>query len=322
MESIAELRQRVQAPVRKYNDVAGVLVGDRVSIHVTRFFVRFGLSPTVATLGMLVAGTAGSFAVVQGGVWAVAGFACVFLYYILDCVDGEVARYHRREKLIFGFHDFLIHLTVKSAFFVCLGIHLVRTTGASWTFLFALAALLAVLFQKFLHDLPVILTARYILLRKNHERDHFVAQILEGARADEGEADGSLPGDHVAVSFSGPMAFFRAALTNFDLAVLLFLAAATLDLFVRPFTLSGLPMNCVAVLALIYGVLFPIDFLDHLWTDVRTRRFEREGRRLLRGAAAFELEQAAPRPPTSAPAAAPTAERRDARDASRAAPGP
>src|SRR5688572_1707946 len=278
MESIAELRQRVQAPVRKYNDVAGVLVGDRVSIHVTRFFVRYGLSPTIATLGMLVVGLAGSVAIPFGGLWTVAGFGGVLLYYILDCVDGEVARYHKREKRACGCHDFLIHLSVTSAFFVALGVLLVRTT-ANWTFLLAMAALIAVLFQKFLHDLPLILTARHILLRKHHERDHFVAQLMEGGGDDTGEADGSLPGDHPPVSFSGPMAFCRAALTNFDLAVLLFLAGSVLDLFLEPFPVLGLSMTCVTSLAFVYSVLFPLDFLDHYWSDVRTRRFEREGRR-------------------------------------------
>ncbi|MBK7877018.1 MAG: hypothetical protein IPJ77_14945 [Planctomycetes bacterium] len=290
MESIAELRQRVQAPVRKYNDVAGVLVGDRVSIHVTRVFVQLGLSPTIATLGMLLFGVAGSAMVPLGGAWAVFGFACVFLYYILDCVDGEVARYHKREKLIFGFHDFMFHLYVKSAFFTCLGIYLVRTTGASWTFFFALAALLAVLFQKFLHDLPLILTARYILLRRNHERDHFVAQITQGAVETELAHDGALPDDHRPVAYSGPLSFVRAAVTNFDLGVLLFLVAAIADLFVEPFQLAFLPANCVGVLVVFYGIVCPFDFLDHLQTHIRNQRFVHESRRLLRGAHHFDLD--------------------------------
>ena len=53
MESITDLRAKVQAPVAKYNDVAGYLLGDRISIHVTRFFITMGWSPTVATLSML-----------------------------------------------------------------------------------------------------------------------------------------------------------------------------------------------------------------------------------------------------------------------------
>ena len=290
MESIAELRERVQAPVRKYNDVAGVLVGDRVSIHVTRFFLQLGLSPTVATLGMLVFGLAGSALLPFGGAWSSVGFALVFVYYILDCVDGEVARYHQREKLIFGFHDFLFHLYVKSAFFVCLGLHAVRVTGESSVFFFPLAALLAVLYQKFLNDLPLILTSRYILLRKDHERDHFVEQVLHGAAPGELAQDGALPEDHRPVAYTRPLGLLRAALTNFDLAVLLFLGASIADLVLGPFTVVAWPANCVVALAVFYGIVLPLDFLDHLRSHIRNRRFVLEARRLLRGAHQFHVD--------------------------------
>jgi hypothetical protein len=62
---------------------------------------------------------------VRGG-WSVLGFAILFVYYVLDCVDGEVARFRKTEKLTWGFHDFLFHLYVKSAFFTCLGIYTAR----------------------------------------------------------------------------------------------------------------------------------------------------------------------------------------------------
>ena len=120
VEPIEELRKKVQEPVRRYNDIAGVLIGDRVSIHVTRAFIALGLSPTVATIAFLVCGLAGSVLAACGRWWSVAGFVLVFLYYVFDCVDGEVARYHHREKLVWGFHDFMFHLYVKSAFFVAL----------------------------------------------------------------------------------------------------------------------------------------------------------------------------------------------------------
>jgi len=289
MESIAELRQRVQAPVRKYNDVAGLLVGDRLSIHLTRLFVALGLSPTLATVGMLVFGVGGSVLAAFGGLWSVLGFGCVFFYYLLDCVDGEVARYHRREKLVFGLYDFLFHLWVKSAFFVALGILAVRTTGEPWVFAFALAGLLAVLFQKFLTDLPFMLASRYILLRGEHERRHFVEQVMDGAGPEALAQDGALPDDHVPFAPSGLLSFLRAAATNFDLAVLVFLAAALADLWVAPFPLAGLVLDLKVLLVCAYGLLFPLDFIDHLVTFLRTGRFQSEARRLLRGAHHFKL---------------------------------
>lgn len=291
MEPIAELRKKVQAPVRKYNDVAGLLVGDHVSIHLTRLFVYLGISPTVATLSMLLFGIAGSVLVYFGDIWAVIGFACVFVYYILDCVDGEVARYHNREKLIWGFHDFMFHLWVKSAFFIGLGLYAEHFSQTSWMFLFAMSALLACLFQKFLQDLTLILTCRQILLRSPDERERFVHQLMHGAAPEEVDSEGDLPGEHVPYSFRGVLPFLRAALTNFDLSVMLFFIAAIVDLFVPSFLLWGVEANFKIALLLFYGVIFPLDYFDYLQTHIRTDRFLAESRRLLRRAHHFRLKR-------------------------------
>jgi hypothetical protein len=291
MEPIAELRRKVQAPVSKYNDVAGVLIGDHVSIHLTRMFVALGISPTIATLSMLAFGLGGSLLFLLDGWYAPLGFGCVFVYYILDCVDGEVARYHNGEKLIWGFYDFLFHLVVKSAFFVCLGVYAVRYTGESWTFFFALAALLACLFQKFLTDLSLILTCRQVLLRAPAEREHFVDQIVAGTAPENIQCEGDLPGEHLPYSHRGVLPALRAVLTNFDLAVIFFLIASIVDQFVAPFTIYSLPANFRIALVLFYGVVFPLDFVDHLQTQIRTNRFMTDARRLLRKAHHFEIKR-------------------------------
>src|SRR6185503_15035096 len=264
MVSLTELREKVQVPVRRYNDVAGLLVGDRVSIYVTRFFVRYNLSPTVATLAFLVFGLAGSVLLVFGGGYSVLGFSCLFVYYIMDCVDGEVARYHGREKFVFGFHDFMFHLYVKSAFFICFGIYAARITAQPWVFCFALSALISSLMAKFLHDVSLILTCRYVLLRPPGERERYVNQILAGAEGGVSTAHSVDPGVPPGQTFSGPLAFLRTALTNFDLAVLLFLTAALVDLFVRPFYIWNIQGDAKIAMLIFYGIIFPFDFLDRL----------------------------------------------------------
>jgi hypothetical protein len=289
MVSIAELRKRVQEPVRQYNDVAGIVVGDHVSIHVTRAFIEWGLSPTVATLSMLVFGVAGSLLVLAGGWLAVLGFACVFMYYVFDCVDGEVARFHKGEKLIWGYYDFLFHLAVKSTFFVCLGIYAARTTGEPVVFLFGLFALLAVLFQKFLQDVSAMLVCRYVLLSTNESKERFARQLTEGATPEILEKDGDLPGEQQPFAFHGFLPSVRAVATNFDLSTLFFLAAAVLDLWVAPFPMFGLHVDLKTVLVLFYGVVLPIDFVDRLIHHARNDRFRAESQRLLRRAHHFRL---------------------------------
>jgi hypothetical protein len=289
MVTIAELRKRVQEPVRRYNDVAGVLVGDHVSILVTRLFIAWGISPTVATLSMLVFGVAGSILALWGGWCAVAGFACVFLYYVFDCVDGEVARYHRGEKLIWGFYDFIFHLAVKTSFFVCTGLYAARTTGRPEFFLFGISALLAVLFLKFLLDLAVMLVSRYVLLSTSESRQRFARQLTQGATAETLEQDGDLPGDQEPFRFHGFLASVRAVATNFDLSTLFFLAAAIADVFVGRFPIAGIPFDLKTALVVFYGIVLPLDFLDRLRWYARNGRFRAECERLLRRAHHYRL---------------------------------
>lgn len=293
MESIAELRRRVQRPVRRYNDVAGLLVGDRVSIHVTRLFLKLGLSPTVATASMLICGLVGSALAILGGGFAVVGFALAFLYYVFDCVDGEVARYRGQQKFSFAFVDFVTHLLVKPAFFTAVGIWAVRVSGEPAVFLFALAALVATLLQKLLQDAAVILAGRQVLMRGREERYRYVAELLAGHEDDLLARDLVLRGDEEPYRPS-PLQLVRVAAANFDLGLLAFLLAAVLDLWLQPFDIVGVRMDLKALLVVYYGLVVPYDLADRFVAYVRADGFMAGARTLVRRAHHFRCDEDPP----------------------------
>jgi hypothetical protein len=243
------------------------MVGDHVSIHVTRLFIRLGLSPTIATVAMLVFGVAGSLCLLLGDVGCVAGLVLLFAYYICDCVDGEVARYRKSDKLSFALYDFLIHLVVKTTFFLSFGVWAVQQTGRTWVFAFALAALVAVLFRKFLQDLPLVIVCRAIVMRRPEERERFLGQLL--AQAEPGVLERDPGQSSEPYRPKRVLSIVRAFATNFDLAVLVLLAVAVLDLFVAPFTLWGLDADLKLLAYVFYGTILPLDFLDRLQADIR-----------------------------------------------------
>ncbi len=286
VESIAELRRRLQEPVRPYNDVAGMLVGDWVSLPITRAFLKLGWSPTVGTVGMLVFGLAGAALLPFGGGASALGFALVFFYYVLDCVDGEVARYRGVEKLEWAFHEFFFHLLVKSAFFVALGVLAVRTTGELWSFAFGISALLATMFHKFLRDAPLAVICRSALLRAPGEAG-WVTRALEIAPEERDEPpapadEPAAPGEVAPYpSFGGPLATLRVMALNFDLSLLYFLAASLLDLAFGPWVLMGLTVDLKLALYAFYGVALPLHFVDNYATYARGGRFLRDCRELL-----------------------------------------
>lgn len=285
--SVADLRKRVQAPVRAYNDIAGYLVGDHLSIHVTRLFVRRGWSPTIATVALLVLGVGGSVLMPFGERAAVLGLTLVFLSYVADCVDGEVARFYLREKLIWTFFDFIFHLFVKTTFFLCLGILAYRELGNVWIFVPAFSALIATLFKKFLWDLPLTVASRQVLLKGSGEREKFSSQLVPDLDPGPVEVESTPLEDLGLASLGSWRSILRGALTNFDLSVLLFLVAALLDLLVSEQVLGGAPFKIG--LLVYYGVVLPLDFFDRLIAGFRRDELPRQAAVLLKRAHHFRL---------------------------------
>lgn len=85
----------------------------RISIHVTRWCVRRGVSADAATMAMAAAGMIGCVLSVPHGIWmtVLAGIS-FFLFDLLDAVDGEIARWTGTSTTRGLFLDQLSHLVV------------------------------------------------------------------------------------------------------------------------------------------------------------------------------------------------------------------
>ncbi len=296
--SFQQLRERSQLPVRHKNDVAGLLYGDKFSLPITKLFVDRGWSPDFATIGMLVTGLVGSaiLALAPPGVPMLLGAVLLLLYYVCDCVDGEVARYRGIEDMRWGYYDYLFHMLVKPCAFAGVGIGLWRQTGGD-LFLFAAGtATVAALWLKMFLDAPGILFLRAVLAGKPG-RDPSFRRFYRSLRPDL-----SHPGDDDAHPGDGrddaddddeskppagfPLGFntvtIRALITNFDMGLLVLVFATAGDLLAGPFPLplvGSVPLR--ALWLLWYGVILPLDFLDYLRTYVARGHFPSETERLL-----------------------------------------
>lgn len=102
--SVAELR-RVAQPAghlerRNGEHWAGVLYMRKLSIYVTWLMTKTPVTPNQLTWVMTVAGVAAGFVLALPGVWAALGAALlVQVYLLLDCSDGELARWTGKTSL-------------------------------------------------------------------------------------------------------------------------------------------------------------------------------------------------------------------------------
>ena len=306
--SFRQLRETCQAPVRRHNDVAGLLFGDRASLPLTKLFVDLRLSPSIATVAFLVCGLLGSALQVAGPAWAVAGAALLVLYYILDCVDGEVARWQGVEDMRWGYFDYIFHMVVKPSCFLAVAVGTWLELENAWLLLAGAVAAVAVLWLKLFLEIPGILFLRGVLAGApggSRAFRRFLGSLRVGgvetapAAGDASSAGGDAGGDArreaaPVMRLGFDLTTLRALLTNFDVGLLLLLVAALVDAFVEPFVpWSGWPpLTARAVWLVFYAVNLPLNFLDYVLTYVRRGHFASETERLLVLAHHYRLDPA------------------------------
>lgn len=109
---------------------AGRAYGRHVSPYFTWAFVRLGVTPNQVTVVMVVCGVLAGVVLAFGGLWsAVLAAVLIQLYLILDCSDGEVARYTGRTSIAGVYLDRIGHYLSELALLIGLGM---RAEG-HWT---------------------------------------------------------------------------------------------------------------------------------------------------------------------------------------------
>ncbi|MFB9832166.1 CDP-alcohol phosphatidyltransferase family protein [Actinoallomurus acaciae] len=135
--SLAEVKAGGQPPGlknrRNEEHWAGRLYMRDISPLFTWVFVRIGFSPNQLTYMMIASGVLGGAAVAvsaggtTGLVWAIVGAVLIQAYLLLDCSDGEVARFRKRTSVTGVYLDRIGHYMSEVALLAGLG---VRAQGA------------------------------------------------------------------------------------------------------------------------------------------------------------------------------------------------
>lgn len=266
--SIAELRRVCHDPVRQFNDLTGSLYGWRISIHLTRAFLGLGLSASFASTAMVVCGLLGSALCLFGGWFLTAGLALLVVTYILDCVDGEMARYYGIDSFRWAGVDYVHHLLTKGLAFPCLGIGFFVAYGNPWTM--AIGGLCAAcwLILVGVRDLPLVLFAKKIVANEGRDQNpafrRLVRNLHDLRRAANEERE--KVEDVWGADFRFQPWMIRTFFTAFDIVVPLLCLASFADRFGSTFSMFGHTFSYASALLLGYGLLLPLHTADVIHT--------------------------------------------------------
>ena len=150
--SVAELRAATQPPSlferNSGEHWAGKLYMRRVSPYLTRLLLKTRLSPNAVTWLMIAVGVAAAGVLTLPGlVPAIGAVLLIQCQLLLDCVDGEMARWLEKRSPVGVYLDRIGHYLTETALPIALGI---RADGGwdeigSWTTLGLVAAVLQLL---------------------------------------------------------------------------------------------------------------------------------------------------------------------------------
>ena len=127
---------------------AGRLYVRRYSPHVTRLLLRTPLTPNMVTWLMILVGLGAAAVLTLPGLWAAAAaLVLIQMQILLDCVDGEMARWQQRFSPVGIYLDRFGHYFTETLLPIGLGI---RADGGwdsigGWTSLGLLIAVLALM---------------------------------------------------------------------------------------------------------------------------------------------------------------------------------
>jgi phosphatidylglycerophosphate synthase len=150
--TVAELRAVTQPPelfARNSGEHwAGKLYMRRVSPYLTRPLLRTRISPNAVTWFMLVVGVAAAGVLTLPGLAAAAGaLLLVQFQLLLDCVDGEMARWLDKRSPVGVYLDQIAHHVTETALLIALGIRADGGWGSidEWTTVGLVVAVLQLL---------------------------------------------------------------------------------------------------------------------------------------------------------------------------------
>lgn len=162
--SLAELRAVAQPPGtltrRSGEHWAGLLYMRRLSVYVTWLLAKTPITPNQTTGLMILCGLAAGVVLALPGLWAALGAALlVQLYLLLDCSDGELARWSGRTSITGVYLDRVGHYFAEAALLIGLGFR-ASATPPDWYTVLGFAAALGAILIKAETDLVDVARAR------------------------------------------------------------------------------------------------------------------------------------------------------------------
>jgi len=236
-------------------------VTHKISIRIVKLLLHSSITPNQITLLSIVVGIISSimFAVAIP-VYFLAGALILELYYVIDAVDGQLARYKKLSSMTGGYFDYVSNYIVHPCVFFCIGLGLVRHSGDILPIVFAFSASVSVSL------ISVFSECKYNV---------FVSAIKNASSVkvkkvtEEGKSEVKLPFPRYLFSLLHKLCTYP---TIMNIIVLV----SVLNMFFPETKIATFEFSLPYILVIFYGLSCPLVFFAKLAYVIKTRGVEKE----------------------------------------------
>lgn len=259
VESIKELRRICQ---KEYIPPSETIIR-KVSIYVTKLLLYTRISANQTTGLSIVVGIVAGVFFIFGDKWSILiGALLLWLSYILDYSDGEVARYRGSASLTGSYIDKLNHIIVEPFSFAALSFGIYNTFHDVTVFAFGFSAAISILLIK----LAVDNTYASVVEARLHAISKGTSFTVPETYVEHGEAS---PQDYLASHL--PILYSIGDFMISSGRVAIVLLAAILDIVLAPFTIGVFTFNVIYIFVVLWGLATPFGWLGLVLIAIRRR---------------------------------------------------
>lgn len=128
MNIVNRIKQDNRPSLKEYF-LASFLISQRISPYVSNIYIKKGVKPNKITLHMIYSGIIGAILFSMPNIYIkLLGALFIHLWFVLDCSDGEVARYTKQFSKYGKELDYMAHLINHPLFGISLCLSLMQFT--------------------------------------------------------------------------------------------------------------------------------------------------------------------------------------------------
>lgn len=251
-----------------------------VSLRLTRLFLTLGLNENHASMLMLITGLIGAALMILGPWGIFFGASFLLLHYLLDYVDGQIARHYGRASVHGAVLDRCNHFVVETATFPCLAFGLYLDNGQVWPWITVWILYIWNRFRILLAQLPANILSEELSQYPELEREMMRTNLLEkqepptaAPTTRDTSSNNEYKKPRQRSKIRSTISSLRVASTSYNGFTMLLWFGAAVDLVAQHFFTKDGAIEAVIVILTAYSIF---NILDYAWTYTRSDRISLE----------------------------------------------